>query len=327
LKDVPRYPVTAGAGLAAIVVTVLWWSGHGIEVFEANGKVWEKWELWRAFTSTLPHRDFFHIAFNLYWLWVFGALIERVYGHLKTAGIFALLALGSMLAEFAVSEGGVGLSGVGYGLWGMLWVMEKRDPRFSGAVDRRTSQTFVIWFFLCIVLTVTDVFPVANVAHGAGAVLGALLGWAATGTPSMKWKAIAALAILMILSLLGSTVFWPQVNLTSFAEEEIERIGIEALERGDNAYAAHCLETAVHIRHAPARAWYNLGVVYERERRVSEAYTCFERAATMPDADSNMRKVADDWKRWRGDAERLRSELERLRSSSLPVSKQDETNK
>ena len=313
LKDVPRYPVTAGVGIAAIVVTLLWWSGHGIEAFEANGKVWEKWELWRAFTSTLPHGSFFHLAFNLYWLWVFGALLERVYGHVKTAAIFAFLALGSMLAEFAVNQGGVGLSGVGYGLWGMLWVLEKRDPRFADAVDRRTSVTFVIWFFLCIVLTLENVFPVANVAHGTGAVLGALLGWAASGTASMKWKAIMALAILMILSLLGSTIFWPEVNLSSFAEEEIERIGLEALGRGDKVYAAHCLETAVHTRHAPARAWYNLGVVYSRQGRIWEAYTCFEHAAEMPDADSQIRDAADERKHWKG--------------SILPASGQDKTNK
>ena len=312
--------MTAGVGIAAIVVTVLWWSGRGIEAFEANGKVWEKWELWRAFTSTLPHASFFHLAFNLYWLWIFGALIERVYGHLKTAAIFAFLAFGSMLAEFAVSEGGVGLSGVGYGLWGMLWVLQKRDPRFANAVDRLTSQTFVIWFFLCIVLTLTNVFPVANVAHGAGAVLGALLGWAASGTLSMKWKAITALAIFMILSLLGSTIFWPEVNLSSFAEGEIERIGLEAAGRGDNVYAAHCFETAVHTRHAPAGAWYNLGVAYDRLGRMSEAYACFERAAAMPDADSQIRDVAGEWERRRGD-------WEHWKSSTLPVSGQDKTNK
>lgn len=320
LKDVPRYPVTAGVGIAAIVVTLMWWSGHGIDAFELNGKVWEKWELWRAFTSTLPHGSFFHIAFNLYWLWVFGALLERVYGHLKTAAIFAFLAFGSMLAQFAVSEGGVGLSGVGYGLWGLFWVLEKRDARFADAVDRRTSQTFVIWFFLCIVLTETNVLRVANVAHGVGAVLGALLGWAVSGTPSMKWKAIAALGILMISSVLGSTVFWPQVNLSSSAEVEIEGIGIESMERGDNAYGAHCFEIAAHTRHAPASAWYNLGVAYHRLGRMSEAYACFERAAAMPDADSQIRDVASEWERWQGDWRDSKRPI-------IPVSGQVQTNR
>ncbi len=176
LRSIPRYPVTAAVAIFAIVVTGLWWSGESIEAFFMDVRVWERWELWRAFTSTLPHANFIHLAFNLYWLWVFGAVLENVYGHLRFAGIVLLLALASGLAEFSIFYGGVGLSGVGYGLWGMLWVLERRDARFAGTVDSQTSRTFVIWFFICIGLTVAEILPVGNVAHGAGAVMGALLG-------------------------------------------------------------------------------------------------------------------------------------------------------
>jgi predicted lipid-binding transport protein (Tim44 family) len=221
--------------------------------------------------------------------------VERVYGHLRAAGIFELLAFGSALAELALFDGGVGLSGVGYGLWGMLWVLERRDLRFAGAVDRRTSQTFVVWFFVCIGLTVTKVMPVANVAHGVGAVMGALLGWMASGNLITKVRAGAALAAILILSVLGSTVFWRQVNLSGYAEAEIEQSGLNALERGDNAYGTKCLEMAVQMRNAPARAWYNLGIAYGRLGRAQESVAAFKHAAQMPDASGDMRALAQQF--------------------------------
>jgi membrane associated rhomboid family serine protease len=294
LKSVPRYPVTAGTGLAALTVTGLWWSGGSMDGFVMNAQVWEKWELWRALTSTLPHTGIFHLGFNLYWLWVFGTLLERVYGHLKFAGIVLLLAFGSMLAEFTLFAGGVGLSGVGYGLWGMLWALERHDARFAGSVDNQTSRLFVIWFFLCIALTITNVMPVANMAHGVGAGMGVLLGLAASGKGSLKWKSSAGLAAVLILVLAGSTVFWPRVNLSKSAQPEVEEAGLKALDRDDVPRAVKLLETSAHMRGAPARAWYNLGIAYQRLGNYERALAAFEHAAEMPGATSNYQKIVEE---------------------------------
>lgn len=296
LKYAPYYPITSGVAAGAIAVTGTWWSGQDISGLLMNSDVWNRWQLWRALTSTLPHVNFFHLAFNLYWLWTFGTLVERVYGHLKCAGIYLLLAFGSMLADFAVSNGGVGLSGVGYGLWGMLMVLERRDARFADAVDRQTNQMFVGWFFLCIVLTVTNVMPVANIAHGVGAVMGMLLGLAVTGNRSVRLKSRAGLAALLILSLLGATVFWPQVNLSNYAGPEIERAGLDALDHGDVSRAMKLLEISAQRINAPARAWYNLGVAYQRAGRYEDAVAAFTHAAQMPDADSQMQQAAQGMK-------------------------------
>jgi membrane associated rhomboid family serine protease len=291
-KHALHYPVTAGVAAAAIIVTGMWWCGQSIDGFVTNGRVWANWELWRALTSTLPHVNIFHLAFNLYWLWTFGTLVERVYGHLRCAGIFLLLAFGSSLAEFSLLYGGVGLSGVGYGLWGMLWWLEKRDARFAEAVDYQTSRLFVFWFFLCIILTVADLMPVANVAHGVGAVMGVLLGLAASSRGAVKWKSLAGLVAVMILCLTGATVFWPWVNFSAYAAPEIERAGWEAMEHNDNTNAVKLLEIAVRMRHAPARDWYNLAIAYHRLGKRDAAVTAYEHAARMPDADSDMRNMA-----------------------------------
>lgn len=292
LKSVPYYPVTAGLAAAAIAVSVMSWTGHDISGLVMDDTVWDRGQIWRALTATLPHVNFIHLAFNLYWLWTFGTLVEHVYGHWQCALIYAFLALGSMLADFAVLNGGVGLSGVGYGLWGMLMMLERHDPRFADAVDAHTNQTFAVWFLLCIGLTVTHIMPVANVAHGAGAVLGILLGLAIAGDRIVLWQCRAGLAALTLLILLGSTVFWPWVNLSSNAPDELDNAAIASIKTGNIPHAIELLEIATHKRNAPARVWYNLGVAYERAGEFDNALAAFRHAAQMPDADDQMMRAA-----------------------------------
>ncbi|HLX97009.1 MAG TPA: rhomboid family intramembrane serine protease [Verrucomicrobiae bacterium] len=296
LTQVLRYPVTTFVAGLALAVTGMWWSGQSIDGMVMNGRVWADWELWRALTSTLPHVNFFHLAFNLYWFWTFGTLVERVYGHLRCAGIFLLLAFGSSLAQFTFFSGGVGLSGVGYGLWGMLWVLEKRDARFADAVDQQTSQLFVFWFFLCIVLTIANVMPVANAAHGAGAVMGALLGLAASSRGAVRWRSIAGLVAVVILGLAGATVFWPWVNLTSYAQPVVEQAGLDALTRNNIPRGVKLLELSTRMRRAPARTWYNLGTAYQALGKYDDALAAYEHAAQMPDADNDMQQAAQQMK-------------------------------
>ena len=152
---------------------------------------------------------------------------------MRTAGLFALLAVGSSLAEYDFGGQGVGLSGVGYGLFGFLWVLSRRDRRFVGTVDNQTVVLFIGWFFFCIVLTVKDVMPVANVAHGAGALLGLLIGWAVAGHYGRKpWLCGAVGAMILTLLVAGGTVARPYINFTEFAGYEYGQMGYTALRAG-----------------------------------------------------------------------------------------------
>jgi membrane associated rhomboid family serine protease len=296
LRSVPQYPITASFAAVAIIVTIMSWTGQDISELTLDYRVWDQWQVWRGVTAIFPHGSFFHIAFNLYWLWTFGTLVERVYGHWKCLAIYLLLAAFPMLAEFALLNGGIGLSGLGYGLWGMLMMLERRDPRFADAVDRQTNQTFAIWFVLCVVLTVTNVMLIANIAHGVGAIMGILLGLTISGTRAVRWKSCLGLVAIVSFCLLGSTVFWPTVNLSDYAGEAIEQVGLAAFKNGNNARAIQLLTVSAHRRDATARFWYNLGVVYGQAGQFDKALAAFEHAAKMPDADNETRQAAQSLK-------------------------------
>src|SRR6266581_931536 len=102
--EFPKYPVIAGTAILAIAVTIGWWSKLNVSPLFETAMI-RRGELWRLITGIFPHADILHLTFNIYWLWVFGTLVERVYGHLRAAALIALFALGSGSLEFAFALG------------------------------------------------------------------------------------------------------------------------------------------------------------------------------------------------------------------------------
>ncbi len=273
------YPVTGGLALLATGVTVAWAAEQvDVEAVVLDVRAFLG-EPWRLVTSILPHVDIFHLLFNVYWLWVFGTLVEDVFGHARTLVVIGLFAMGSGAAEYALfADGGVGLSGVGYGLFGMTWWLSRRDPRFLGAVDRRTVGLFAGWFVLCIVLTVADWMPVANVAHGMGWAQGLVMGAWITARGSGPRLALTTLNLgLLVASLTGATVLRARLNLSSHSGRDSARLGYLALLAEDNAAAAAHLERAVRLNEDPGW-WQNLGIAYDRLGRPQDAARAFGRA-------------------------------------------------
>jgi membrane associated rhomboid family serine protease len=295
LARLPAYPITGGVGLLATAITLLTASGRwDLGRFEMSPLAFTT-EPWRLVTSALPHvldlgrADFLHLPFNLYWLWRFGTLIEDVFGHVRALLLVVLLAAGSAAAEYALFHGGIGLSGVGYGLFGMLWYLAPRDRRFTGAVDARTTRLMVGWFFFCILATAAKLWAVANVAHGMGALLGLLVGAAiAARRPVMRVVAGAAIPALCAASFAGATTLRPKVNLAHDAHGSFQ-LGYKAIESGHFEDAVHHYRVAVATDPKYAAAWYNLGIAYEHVEKSDDALDAFRRAYEIDPSDTRHR--------------------------------------
>jgi membrane associated rhomboid family serine protease len=291
--SIKLHPVTTMVGLATAAVTIAWWTGHDISAWTMNAHAL-RGQPWRLVTSTLPHIDVVHLGFNLYWLWVFGTAIEQSLGWLRTVLLVLLLAAGSSAAEYAFAQGGVGLSGVGYGFFGLLWVASRRDGRFQGVLDIRTIQLFVAWFFLCIGLTFADVWHVGNVAHGAGALLGALVGAILTTQGKLRAGTIGCLVIVSSFVVWAASAGRPYVNLAGDEARELAFLGYEALLDDDNGRAAELLGQAVLARGADASMWFNLGIAYQRLGRNDEAADAYRRAAQLAPHEKQYQDAAED---------------------------------
>ena len=289
-KEIPNYPVVSGVAILAVGVTIAWWTGTNISPLFENAEI-RRGQLWRFATSVLPHLDILHLAFNLYWLWALGTTVERVYGQFRTILLLLLFAIGSSSLDFAFAEGGVGLSGVGYGLFGLLYVLSQHDERFKDSLDKRTVSLFVGWFFICILATVTHVLNVANVAHAAGAILGLLLGFAIM-IPGRRALIVGSIAALVLIGLFGSTIGRPFVNFSSDGGYEEGKWGYDALVADRNTEAVRWLRDAVEYQPKISSYWFNLGIAYERLNNQSAALSAYQRAYDLQPTDPKYAEAA-----------------------------------
>ena len=285
-----KYPVNAGISILAIGTTAAWWSKVDISPLFETAMI-RRGQLWRLVTCALPHNDILHLVFNIYWFWIFGTIVEEVYSHLRTAALIFLLAAASGAMEFAFADGGVGLSGVGYGLFSLLWVLSSRDDRFRDAVDQRTVQLFVIWFVFCIITTIAKVFAVANIAHATGAVLGLLVG-VAIAAPSRRMMVAAAIVVLLAVALWGATVGRPRINLSSRAGYEEGKWGYEALMEGRDKEAARWLADAATYRPELPIYWFDLGIANQRLGKDKAAQAAYQKAHELEPSNDKYSEAA-----------------------------------
>lgn len=144
-------------------------------------------QIWRLFTPCLLHKDLLHILFNMLWVWYLGRPIEQRIGPFRMI-LFTLIAgVGSNTCQYLM--GGpffIGYSGIVTALAGFIWMREKVAP-WEGYPLNRSTILFLLIFILAILgLQIVSFFlqiftsysfapNIANTAHIAGALIGALL--------------------------------------------------------------------------------------------------------------------------------------------------------
>jgi membrane associated rhomboid family serine protease len=277
LTSVIQYPVTISVAVMAILATLAKEGGWDVSFMYEDYRI-SQGQVWRLLTSAFPHVNWIHLAFNVYWLWVFGTLVEEVFGWLWTTGMVLLFAVGSAAADFAISNGGIGLSGVDYGLFALLWVLSGKDSRFRNAIDGQTIALFVFWFFLCIYMTWTGIMPVGNVAHGMGAALGASVGFCIVAEGSKRRLIETTLGLVTVAVILLAIFGRSFVNLSPRTWQQYAFQGYEAILAHDYQSAVDDLKKALELNGQDADTWYNLGFAYQELEKLEEATDAYGHA-------------------------------------------------
>ena len=190
-------------------------------------------ELWRPVTTSLLHGFLLHAVFNIYWMLVFGGTLERRFGTWRLLGLLVLLANLSMMSQFVFSNRDVadlgaqhsvvGLSGVMYGLFGILLIGRRYEERLYEACNDQTALLMGAWFVFCIFADRFELLPVANVAHAVGLVFGLLYGATIFDRPRRwLWFIPSLIATLLVLS----TLFYvPNNDLYEQYQRRQQQIG------------------------------------------------------------------------------------------------------
>jgi membrane associated rhomboid family serine protease len=208
-REMGNYPpVTSAMVVAAIVCTILNSSNPEIasRLIAVPHLVWAG-EVWRLVTSAFVHANIIHLVFDIWFIWVFGRPVEAWMGSFLYAGFVILTAAGPIGAEILVSVApAVGLSGVGFALFGLHFALRLYKDFAAATMQPQTVQSVVVFFFLCIVLTYAGVMRIANVTHLTGAILGWLFGKASLS----RWRVweIAGVCVLAVV-MAGSCLYMP----------------------------------------------------------------------------------------------------------------------
>jgi GlpG protein len=157
-------------------------------------------EVWRLVSPVFVHFGPWHLALNLFALYQLGRVLEMRYGTLRLGLIMLVIAAVSnfLQATMPVRWDGSpvmmvppdgwglslfgGISGVVFGLLGFAWIKSRQDWSAGFYVPRAT----MVWAIAWILLGVSELDErllganMANWAHGAGFVLGIMLGYLST---------------------------------------------------------------------------------------------------------------------------------------------------
>ncbi len=134
-------------------------------------------EWWRMITSAFLHYGILHIAFNMYALWLFGPIMEQMYGHLEYAVIYLLCALGgSVLTILAAPQTpALGASGAIFGLFGLAFIVSRRRHLLLGPQARAMLSQVGTLLVLNLIITFS-VPAISWTGHVGGLAVGALIG-------------------------------------------------------------------------------------------------------------------------------------------------------
>jgi membrane associated rhomboid family serine protease len=292
-----RFPFVTFLACAACIVTFL-----GLQA-EPNNETWpalRKWgyyppdEIWAgaywAFvTSVFVHLAVWHMAFNVYWLFVLGTRMERAIGSLPFAAFFLAAAIFSSAAEFAFDGStGIGASGVAYALFGFMWLNRNRVQEFRELLTPKLVRWFLIWLIGCVVATWTGVWEVGNAAHIAGLLFGA--GIAARTVYPVRRKLITyALSVAGVLSLVP--LFW-----APWCYEWTSVQALRAHEKADTAAAIKWYRRSMELGQDKAWCLSSIGLLHAwKGDHAAYRRTLDELRQIDPAEAANLEKEAADY--------------------------------
>ena len=157
-------------------------------------------EWWRILTSAFLHFGILHLVLNMWALYLFGPLLEQLYGHVEYLVIYLLCAAGGSVLTILVApdQAAVGASGAIFGLLGLAFAVSRR--RHLALPHQTRAVLGQIGSLLVINLAFTFFVPgISITGHLGGLAVGLVLGWLLPPSPAFttagQWQAASGAVI------------------------------------------------------------------------------------------------------------------------------------
>jgi membrane associated rhomboid family serine protease len=173
-------------------------------------------QFWRLFTAMFLHAGLLHVALNAYFFWLFGRVVESVFGRTWMLVIFLVSGFLASVASYAfgpVLALAVGASGAISGVFGafIAYNYRRRHLAANAANLRMALTVIVLNAFIAVVYSSIDWR-----AHVGGLVAGFALGYLADDAVPARQRAVARFAGVATLLALGiALVVWRTAEIRS----------------------------------------------------------------------------------------------------------------
>ena len=239
-------------------------------------------EYWRLFTAMFLHVGVLHLAFNGFGLFIFGRMVEGIYGPIRFAIIYVLAGLFGSVASYLLNSIaiGAGASGAIFGVLGALAAFFLARREELGEAGRQNLMGLLVIAGINLVFGFSQP-GIDNWAHMGGLAAGFALGM--TLAPNYRlvndvfgmggrfvdvntiarsfWVVPVAVALLFGATLLGNSRMPDAQSHIDKAEQHFQEGDVEA----SLSELRAALEVATRNRDAEAIA--NVSALFERLRR------------------------------------------------------------
>jgi membrane associated rhomboid family serine protease len=150
-------------------------------------------------TNIFIHGSWLHLLFDMIWLVQIGRILEGTLSPLiYLAFIVGAAAIGSACQVLISGSTGIGMSGVVYAMFALMWAGRGVYPAWGAIATRDNLRLFIGWGLFCLVATYIPAlhFGIANGAHGGGFLFGLCIGFLFFN-PRRRWVWAAPLALLI----------------------------------------------------------------------------------------------------------------------------------
>jgi membrane associated rhomboid family serine protease len=176
---------------------IVWQSEEGLLVTEPDG-----W--YRLVTSGFLHFGIIHLAFNMYFLWVLGPMLEPALGRVQYLLLYLASLLGGSLGVVLIDDGGIsaGASGAVFGLLAAAFV----------GLWRRGVNPMTTGVGTALLLNLFITFAVSGISvggHLGGAAAGAICGVVMLAPPYRRfphWMSYATPIAVGVGSVIAAVV-------------------------------------------------------------------------------------------------------------------------
>ena len=250
-------------------------------------------DYWRLVMPMFLHIGWFHLAVNMYALYLLGPILERVYGYGRFSVIYVGAGItGSLLSAMMSNNVAAGASGAIFGVAGAMLVTGYLHPE---VVPPRWGRAFGKGMVILVVLNLAIDLPLSHYidiwGHVGGLLGGAALAWLIPPpVPDLgrrwiasrvsQWMVIFPVAIVAVAMFATTNRYYAGRHVTKLIAQ-----GVEFREGHQDGLAIERFQAAARQSPGDERPYEEMASLYLSQNRVADAIREYNTALRLsPDS-------------------------------------------